>query len=76
MTLWKIQKLYNENEIRYCVLPYSFKGFIMELRYIKRWKYTFSFLYDCRLFEKQALRLVKKRQLAITEKSPDSTKSE
>ena len=76
MTLWKVQKLYSENEIRYSVLPYNDKGFIMDLRYIKRWKYTFSFLHDCRLFEKQALRLAEKRQLAITEKSPDSTKSE
>lgn len=67
MTLWKVQKLYCENEIRYCVLPYNFKGLITDLRYIKRWKYTFSFLHDCRLFEKQALRIAKKRQLAKVE---------
>ena len=76
MTLWKVQKLYSENEIRYAVLPYSVKGFMMDLRHIKRWKHTFSFLHACRLFEKQALRLAEKRQLAITEKSPELTKSE
>lgn len=43
MTLWKVQKLYSENEIRYSVLPYSVKGFMMDIRHIKRWKYTFSF---------------------------------
>ena len=76
MTLWKVQKLYSDSQIRYSALPYSVKGFIMDFRHIKGWKYTFSFLHDCRLLEKQALRLAKKRQLAITEKSPDSTKFE
>ena len=69
MTLWKVQKLYSENEIRYSVLPYSVKGFIMDLRYIKRWKYKFSFLHDCRLFEKQALRLAKNGSKALLEGS-------
>lgn len=76
MTLWKVQKLYSDNEIRYCVLPYIFKGVITDLRYIKRWRYTFSFLHDCRLLEKRALRLANKRQLIITEKYADSNKFE
>ncbi len=65
MTLWKVQKLYRENEVRYCVLPYSFMGIMKDFLYKKRWKSTLSFLRGCRLFEAQAIRLADKLQKEI-----------